>query len=71
MLAAIGLVGFPTRVTSFAGIPLNAVAAIGLMALGGLLVRRAGSSRLPVDTTNSKRCLALVATLGILLPHER
>ena len=57
MLAAIGLVGFPTRVTSFAGIPLNAVAAIGLMALGGLLVQRAGSSRLPVDATNGKRVL--------------
>ena len=47
MLAAIGLVGFPTRVTTFAGIPLNAVAAIGLMALGGLLVRQVGSSRNP------------------------
>jgi hypothetical protein len=44
-------------VTSFAGIPLNAVAAIGLMALGGLLVRRAGSSGVPVETTNGKRVL--------------
>jgi hypothetical protein len=43
MLAAIGLAGFPTRVTSFAGVPLNAVAAIGLMALGGALVRHAGA----------------------------
>jgi hypothetical protein len=57
MLAAIGLVGFPTRVTSFAGIPLNAVAAIGLMALGGLLVRHAGSSPLPAGATNGKQVL--------------
>jgi hypothetical protein len=57
MLAAIGLVGFPTRVTSFAGMPLNAVAAIGLMALGGLLVRQVGSSRIQVASTNSKASL--------------
>ncbi len=57
MLAAIGLAGFPTRVTSFAGVPLNAVAAIGLMALGGLLVRWAGSTRAPVSATNGNRVL--------------
>lgn len=45
MLSATGLAGFPTRLASFAGVPLNAVAAIGLMALGGLLVRHAGANR--------------------------
>jgi hypothetical protein len=57
MLAAIGLAGFPTRVTSFAGVPLNALAAIGLMALGGLLIRQVGSSRTPLDATNRNRVL--------------
>ncbi len=57
MLSAIGLAGFPTRISSFAGVPLNAAAAIGLMALGGLLVRQVGSSRAPTDATNSKMVL--------------
>jgi hypothetical protein len=57
MLSAIGLAGFPTRVSSFAGVPLNAVAAIALMALGGLLVRQVGSSRTPIDATNGKQVL--------------
>jgi hypothetical protein len=52
MLASVGLAGFPTRVTSFAGVPLNAVAAIGLMAFGGWLVRHAGSTRARSDAMN-------------------
>ncbi len=45
MLSATGLAGFPTRVTHFAGVPLNAVVAIALMVGGGLLVRAAGSQQ--------------------------
>jgi len=44
MLASTGLTGFPTRVTHFAGVPLNAAGAIALMVIGGLLVRAAGAS---------------------------
>jgi fucose 4-O-acetylase-like acetyltransferase len=44
MLASTGLAGFPTRITHFAGVPLNAVAAIALMLAGGFLVRGAGST---------------------------
>ncbi|MGB8022573.1 MAG: acyltransferase [Candidatus Nanopelagicales bacterium] len=44
-LSGTGLAGFPTRVVHFAGLPLNAAAAIGLMLLGGLLVRSSGSER--------------------------
>jgi hypothetical protein len=57
MLAAVGLAGFPTRVTSFAGVPLNAVAAIGLMALGGWLVRSTGSTRAPSRALNGNSVL--------------
>ncbi len=42
-LSATGLEGFPTRVAQYAGIPINSAAAIGFMALGGWLVRSAGS----------------------------
>ncbi|MDH3958619.1 MAG: acyltransferase [Actinomycetota bacterium] len=56
-LAATGLAGFPTRVTYFAGVPLNAVAAIGLMVGGGLLIRHAGSDTAAVPTTNGKQLL--------------
>jgi fucose 4-O-acetylase-like acetyltransferase len=49
MLAATGLAGFPTRVSDFAGVPLNAPAAMALMVLGGLLVRGAGSVRHAAD----------------------
>jgi fucose 4-O-acetylase-like acetyltransferase len=49
MLAATGLAGFPTRVADFAGVPLNAPAAMTLMVLGGLLVRGAGSARRAPD----------------------
>jgi hypothetical protein len=44
MLAATGLAGFPLRVTWFAGVPLNALAAMLLMALGGLMVRHGGAT---------------------------
>ena len=44
-LASTGLSGFPTRVAHFAGVPLNSLAAIGLMLGGGLLVRHAGAER--------------------------
>lgn len=48
-LSATGLAGFPARVVTFAGVPLNAAAAIGLMILGALLVRHAGAAQ-PVAT---------------------
>ena len=57
MLSAIGLAGFPTRVSEFAGVPLNAAAAIALMVAGGLLVRHVGSARAPVDSTNGNEVL--------------
>ena len=57
MLSAVGLAGFPTRVSSFAGVPINALAAIGLMALGGLLVRRVGASRTATSATNGNSLL--------------
>lgn len=56
-LSATGLAGFPTRVAHFAGIPLNAVAAIGLMVGGGLLVRYAGSATARIRASNGKRLL--------------
>jgi hypothetical protein len=43
MLSATGLAGFPTRVSHFAGVPINALAAIALMVAGGLLVRSVGA----------------------------
>ncbi len=55
-ISATGLAGFPWRVTSFAGVPLNAAAAIGVMLLGGLLVRRAGTRR-PAKVLNDKNGL--------------
>lgn len=57
MLSAIGLAGFPTRVSEFAGVPLNAVAAIALMVVGGLLVRQVGSAHTPVGSTNGNAVL--------------
>jgi fucose 4-O-acetylase-like acetyltransferase len=61
MLAATGLAGFPTRVITFAGVPLNAVAAMALMVLGGLLVRSAGAAPAPhrpaSDSHNAKQAL--------------
>ena len=50
MLSATGLAGFPSRVTTFAGVPLNALAAILLMVGGGLMVRRAGATRQAVGS---------------------
>ncbi len=44
-VSATGLAGFPWRVASFSGVPLNAAVAIGLMLLGGLVVRHAGALR--------------------------
>jgi fucose 4-O-acetylase-like acetyltransferase len=44
VLAATGLAGFPTRVTSFSGVPLNAATAMLLMLGGGLLVRSSGAA---------------------------
>lgn len=57
VLAATGLAGFPTRVTHFAGVPLNAVVAIGLMVAGGLMVRRAGTTTTGHDAMNGKEAL--------------
>jgi fucose 4-O-acetylase-like acetyltransferase len=44
-LAATGLGGFPTRIVHYAGVPLNAVAAILLLLFGGVAVRFAGVDR--------------------------
>jgi hypothetical protein len=73
MVSASGLAGFPTRVTWFSGVPINSALAIGLMALGGLAVRRAGANRLPRhDSSNkSQDGLARVETTGLPLSHER
>jgi hypothetical protein len=54
MLAATGLAGFPARVSTVAGVPLNAAAAIGLMVLGGLLVRHAGGLRAPIPVLGAR-----------------
>jgi fucose 4-O-acetylase-like acetyltransferase len=43
MISSTGLAGFPTRVTTFAGMPLNPLAAILLTVAGGFLVRWAGA----------------------------
>ena len=56
-LSGTGLAGFPTRVVSFAGLPLNAAGAIGLMVVGALLVRRAGAQNIRSVTTNDKHVL--------------
>jgi fucose 4-O-acetylase-like acetyltransferase len=47
MLSATGLAGFPTRVLDYAGIPLNAAAAIALLVGSGALIRWAGARRVP------------------------
>ena len=60
MLSATGLAGFPTRVTHFAGVPLNSVVAITLMLAGGLLVRASGgqvASTPAASGSNSKSVL--------------
>jgi hypothetical protein len=50
-LAATGLAGFPTRIVHYAGLPLNAAAAIILLVLGGAAVRFDGASRTPKPST--------------------
>jgi len=45
MLSATGLAGFPTRVLTYAGIPINAAAAIVLLVVSGAAIRWAGASR--------------------------
>lgn len=45
MLSATGLAGFPTRVLVYAGLPLNAAAAIALLVGSGALIRWAGAAR--------------------------
>jgi len=45
VLSATGLAGFPTRVLMYAGIPLNAAAAIALLLVSGLALRWAGGER--------------------------
>jgi fucose 4-O-acetylase-like acetyltransferase len=47
MLSATGLAGFPTRVLVYAGLPLNAAAAIALLVLSGAAIRWAGAERAP------------------------
>jgi hypothetical protein len=56
-LSGTGLAGFPTRVVQFAGLPLNAAGAIGLMAVGALLVRHAGARRASSTDVNDKYVL--------------
>lgn len=56
-LSATGLAGFPTRIVWFAGVPLNAVGAIGLMLLGGFLARRAGTPHMVNADLNRNRSL--------------
>jgi hypothetical protein len=53
-LSGTGLAGFPTRVVTFAGLPLNAAGAIALMVLGALLVRRSGAVTQPHRHSNDK-----------------
>jgi hypothetical protein len=55
-LSATGLAGFPTRIVHFAGVPLNALGAIGLMLLGGSIVRAAGAPE-PIAARSGKRLL--------------
>ena len=50
MLSATGLAGFPTRVLVYAGLPLNAAAAIALLAVSGAAIRWAGAERRPVES---------------------
>jgi len=45
MLSATGLAGFPTRVITYAGLPLSAAGAIALLVGSGALIRWAGSPR--------------------------
>ncbi len=52
MLSATGLAGFPARVVSYAGIPLNAAAAITLLVGSGALIRWAGAPRRGSDSTS-------------------
>jgi hypothetical protein len=66
MLAATGLSGFPTRVTSFAGLPLSAPAAITLMVLGGLLVRAVGGAR----ASRGERAAAQLRTATPASPEQ-
>ena len=56
-LSGTGLAGFPTRVVTFAGLPLNAAGAIALMVLGALLVRHAGAVTLQYRNSNDKELL--------------
>lgn len=45
MLSGTGLGGFPLRVVYYAGLPLNAAAAMGFLIASGALIRWAGASR--------------------------
>lgn len=45
MLSATGLAGFPGRVITYAGLPLNAAVAIGLLLVSGSAIRWAGAAR--------------------------
>ena len=53
MISSTGLTGFPTRISTFAGVPLNPLAAILLTLAGGLLARRAGAAK-PTTTPPSQ-----------------
>jgi hypothetical protein len=73
MISAAGLAGFSTRVTWFAGVPINSALAIGLMALGGLAVRRAGATRTRTHhgSITTETSLARMASSGLSSSHER
>jgi hypothetical protein len=45
VLSATGLAGFPTRTIDYAGLPLNAAAALAVLVGSGALIRWAGSPR--------------------------
>jgi hypothetical protein len=47
VLSATGLAGFPAKVVPYAGLPLNAAAAIAILVASGALIRWAGAPRVP------------------------
>jgi hypothetical protein len=50
VLSGTGLAGFPTRWIDYAGLPLNAAVAIGVLLASGALIRWAGAPRAEAST---------------------
>jgi hypothetical protein len=48
LIAAVGLVGFPTRVVEYQGVPMNSGIALLALVLGVGLMRRAGAAEADV-----------------------